>query len=89
MGKIGYKTRTENAFFGIDASTEPSDLRQGNSPDERNGDISNPGERKTRPGISKEFTTALGNPIMFMGEIESEGGTLTKLLIEDGDLQTI
>lgn len=80
---------SQEVFHGINTEDEGTDIKDTETPDSRNTDISIGGELSTRPGMVKHFTVALGFPVMALFNIVREDNTKFALCITDnGVLQT-
>lgn len=78
-------------LYGLDATSNPRNVRPINTPDERNGILFPRGSRRTtRPGMQKQNAVANDSPVMFMAELHSDDcNTDTGLAIAGGELQTL
>ena len=78
-----------NQFLGINTVNSPDDIKDSETPDARNNDISMPGAEKTRPGTSKVNTSALGDIVKAIIGIETEDEVYIRLAFtDDGEVNT-
>lgn len=79
----------QNIWMGINTEDEVTDIKDTETPDSRNTDISIEGELSTRSGMLKHFAVALGFPVMALLDIVREDDArLNMLILDNGSLHT-
>ena len=76
-------------FGGLDCTSTPDAVRDMNTPDSRNEDISQPGSDSKRNGLLKTTTTAYSYAIYAMVQCSIKGITNTLIINSNGDFITL
>ena len=79
----------EEDFGGLDCTSTPDAVRDLNTPDARNNDISQPGSESKRNGMVKQNTSAYTNKIYHMLQCTVKGIDYTIYINSNGDIITI
>lgn len=79
----------EEDFGGLDTVSTPDSVRNLNTPDSRNDDISAPGAVVTRKGLEKQNTTAYSYALNYMIAVEIKGATYRLYIDANGSAVTI
>lgn len=73
----------QNFFSGLNTVMTPDDIKDTDTPDSRNDDISQPGALFTRPGMAKDNTTAKANgPIFALFTLQTEDDITKDIYID-------
>ena len=79
----------EEDFGGLDCTSTPDAVREMNSPDSRNEDISTPGAETKRNGLVKQNTTAYTYKIYHMLQCTVKDINYTIYINSNGDIVTL
>lgn len=76
-------------FGGLDVTSTPDAVKNMDSPDARNNDISTPGAETKRNGLEKTTTSAYTYAIYGMVQCSIKGITNTLIINSNGDMITL